>query len=235
MARQRCTAASRQQPEPIVQAQGNLLEPKSGSARRRKLDGEWDAVEMPADRGDRRKVLSVRREVRTQRLRPVDEKLHGTVLKDTARLLRMLGRYPEGRNAIDEFTLDPQDLSACGENGRARTEARERFREAGRRVDDVFAIIENKEKFPSADRASDGLRGNLVPAQLQAEDACDGGRHQTGIRQRGQLNKPTVTLKIWQQAAGNLQRQRGLPDPTRPGQRDCPIGGEKIPQVLQGG
>ena len=167
------------------------------------------------------------------RLCPGDEQLHRAVPEDICPAPPdARGGTSERRNAIDVLALDPQDLAAGCQNRRARTQARERFRQLRRRVDDVFAIVENKEEFSSTDRASDGLGGNLVAAQLQPEDAGDRGRHQTGIRQRGQFDKPTVALKVGEQVARDLQRQRGLPDPTRPRQRHHPIGRQKIPQML---
>jgi len=33
------------------------------------------------------------------------------------------------------------------------------------------------------------------PPQLQAKNARDRGRHHTGVRQRNQINKPTIAVK----------------------------------------
>jgi hypothetical protein len=80
----------------------------------------------------------------------------------------------------------------------------------------VFAIIENQEKLLPPDGASDGLRGNLVAAQRQVKNARDRGRHLTGVRQRNKINKPTITIKGREQAAGDFPRQRGFPNPAGP-------------------
>jgi hypothetical protein len=62
------------------------------------------------------------------------------------------------------LALDPQDLAARRNNGCGRTQTYDRFRQSGRRIDDVFAIVEYEEKLPCSDGASDGLRGNLLAA-----------------------------------------------------------------------
>ncbi len=98
----------------------------------------------------------------------------------------------------------------------------------------MFAIIENKKQFPCSDGPSDGLGGNPVAAQLQVEPPRHRGWHQAGIQQRGQLDQPNVTLKAREQAAGHLQCQLGFPDSPGPGQRDHPVGGQKIKQMLLG-
>jgi hypothetical protein len=50
-----------------------------------------------------------------------------------------------------------------------------RFHQLGRRIDDVLAIVEDQEEPLSSDGPSDGLGGNLVTAELEAEDARDRG------------------------------------------------------------
>ena len=232
MPRQRRAAAIGEQGKAIVEAGCDLLKPKRGGARGRKLDGERDAVETPADGGDRRKILSLRQEACIQRRRPSDEKLHGAASQESVRRLLLPRRHVERRHAVDMFTLDPQHLAARRQNRRVGTESRDRFRQFGRRVDDVLAIVENQEEFLPADGPGHGFGRNLAPAQLQAKDAGNRGGDQAGV-QRHQFDQPDVAVKIRDQAAGSLQRQRGLADPSRSGQRDRTISGEQIAQLLQ--
>jgi hypothetical protein len=58
----------------------------------------------------------------------------------------------------------------------------------GCRIEDVLAIVEDQEEPVSSDGSSDGLGGNLVAAELEAENARNRGRHEIGIGQRGQLD-----------------------------------------------
>jgi len=50
-----------------------------------------------------------------------------------------------------------------------------------------------------------------------------------GSDSENQINRPTIPVKGREQAAGNLQRQRGFPDPPGSGQRDRSVGGYEIP------
>jgi hypothetical protein len=97
----------------------------------------------------------------------------------------------------------------------------------------MFTIVQDKEEFSSSDGSSDGLCGNLV-TRPQAKNARDSGRHQTRVRQRDQLDQPAVSAKAREQAAGNLDRQPGLPDPTGPRKRDHSISRQKISHMLHG-
>ena len=80
--RDRGAASAGQQREAIAQAGGHLLGSDKGGAGRGELDGERNAVEMPADLGDRRKILWLWREARVQCLCPGDEQLDGAVAED---------------------------------------------------------------------------------------------------------------------------------------------------------
>src|SRR5580692_8760177 len=48
--------------------------------------------------------------------------------------------YIERRNAINRLAIDPQDFAAGHEDRGIRTQMREALGQAGRRVDDMFAI-----------------------------------------------------------------------------------------------
>ncbi len=124
-------------------------------ASRRKLDSERHAVEVPADRRNRREVFSVRREARVQRFGPGDKQLHCTVLHDVVRRRLPEGRHLQRRNAIDGLAVDPQDFAAGCHNRGARARAREGLGQVGRRVDDVLAIIEHQHEMSSTSGASD--------------------------------------------------------------------------------
>ncbi|MDB6043923.1 MAG: hypothetical protein JWM63_2474 [Gammaproteobacteria bacterium] len=132
------------------------------------------------------------------------------------------------------FALDPQDFAARRHDGSGRTQTYDRFRQSGRRVDDMFAIIENQEKLLSSDSAGDRLPGNLLAAQPQAQHARDHRRDQTGIRQGNHINEPTVAVKGREQVAGNLERQRRFSNPAGSSQRDLSVGAEKFLQLPHG-
>ena len=70
MPRQRGAPAAGKQCEAIVEAPGDLLDAERRRPGRSELDGERNAVELPADRGDRRQLLALRRKsARSERVR----------------------------------------------------------------------------------------------------------------------------------------------------------------------
>ena len=56
------------------------------------------------------------------------------------------------------FPLDTQRLPACRNNDRPRTVADNQLGHLRHGVDDMFAIVENEQQWPRADRARDGIR-----------------------------------------------------------------------------
>ena len=90
------------------------------------------------------------------------------------------------------------------QNGSVRTQAEDRFHKPGRRVDDVLTIVENKEDRLVPDGASDGLGGDFIAAQIQAEDAHQRRWHKAWIGLRGKLDKPDIAIERKAHAAGNV-------------------------------
>ena len=78
---QRRSPARRQEFEPVVQQGRDVRRPEHHRARRGKLDRERNAIQPPANGGDRAEVLLVLLEIRTQRLRPGHEQLDRGVLE----------------------------------------------------------------------------------------------------------------------------------------------------------
>src|ERR1700728_4376108 len=126
------------------------FEAKRCGVGRSQFDSERYAVETTTDRRNRRKVLPMRRKIRVLCLRPSDETLNGALLKDILWLLWIFGRHIERWNAIGVLAVDPQGLSACRQNRSARTHTQNRLGHSGCGVNDVFAIVEHKQKFSSS-------------------------------------------------------------------------------------
>ena len=89
MPRQSRSAAAGQHSQTVIQARGNLLEPKSGDTSRRQIDGQRNAIEAPTDCSNYWKVFFIRAEIRVQRLRRGDEKLHCAVTKNIVGFLTL--------------------------------------------------------------------------------------------------------------------------------------------------
>src|ERR1700693_3789497 len=101
--------------------------------------------------------------------------------EDNVRFLIMRARHIQRGYAIDVFALDSQDLAARRHDGRGWGQKPDGWRQSGCRVDNVFAIVDYQEELLSSDGARDGLAGNLLATQPQAQDGRDHGRDETGI------------------------------------------------------
>ena len=164
-----------------------------------------------------------------QRFCSGDEELNRAAAQDVVWLFLADGRHFERRHAIDVLAVDAQHFAARRQNCCARAKAHESLHEVRHCVDDVLAIVQDQEKVAAADGACHSLAGNLSAAEFQPKRAGHRGRHEVGIGQRRQLDKPAAVLKLTEDAAGDLQREGGLPDATWPRQGHNPIGSDNIP------
>ncbi len=83
--RQRGARASGEKPQSLVEAPADFLDGHRAHACRSEFDRERDAVELRADRRERRRVVRGHREVRNARLSPFDEEPRRVVLRKTLR------------------------------------------------------------------------------------------------------------------------------------------------------
>jgi hypothetical protein len=229
--RKRRAAAGRQQREAIMQARGYPFNAENRGASRRELDGERYAVEVPADRGNRREVFGVRREAGVQGFCSRDEQLHRTVLHDVVRCRLPGSGHLERRNAIDGLAVDPQDFAAGCHNRGARAQTREGLGQVRHRVDDVFAIIEHEHEMSSTNGASDRLRRNLA-GKLQPERAGYRGWDEAGVGQRGEFDEPPPVFKVGEKVTDGFDGQRGLSDAAGAGQSHHSIGRNEVSDGL---
>src|ERR1700674_2295 len=103
--RQSRSAAAGQYCQVIIQACGDLLEPKRGDVSCSKIDGQRNAIEAPTDFSNYWKVLCSRREIRVQCPGRGDEKLHRAATKYFIGLLVLRGYIQRG-NAVNVLSLD---------------------------------------------------------------------------------------------------------------------------------
>jgi hypothetical protein len=139
-----CRAAStRQQREAIVQAVGHLLHPDRTGMRRRELDRQRDAIEMPADRANAPAFACTQRETRVGCARPGDEELNRGVAQNVVRVVPpRIGKF-QLWNTKDLLTCDPEGFSACRDDRGVRAVRQKRFGQRRDRPDEVFAIIQD--------------------------------------------------------------------------------------------
>jgi hypothetical protein len=221
--RQRRSRAAGQQAKAIVQARGDLLQPKGCDTSRREFDSERDAVESTRNRSEQLKITPARREVSVQRLCLGDQELHCTPSKDILISVSVLPRNIERGNTIDIFAVDPKHLSTRRENRRVGTGSNQCLCQSRSPVDEMLAIVQHEQKPSFSDLPRNGFEGNLIAALLEAEHSGNRKRHQCGVRQGGQFDEQAVAPEAREQIAGDRLREHSLADTAGPGHGDDPI------------
>ena len=146
LAGQRGAAASRKQPEAVVEARGDLGNGQRAQPRSRELDRERQAVEAPADLDDAAHVRCVDRESRRSGGRAIREELGGGVLARNVRV-GVGGRHAEGRDHHQLLAGDAERLPAGRDDPKPRTVREQLVGEHRRRGDDVLAVVEDEDRL----------------------------------------------------------------------------------------
>jgi hypothetical protein len=103
------------------------------------------------------------------------------VAQNLIRLHLLSCRHFKWRHGERVLALDPQDFAARCQDRDAGTQAQEYSRQRRRRVDDVFAIVENQQKLLSSDGPSDSFGRDDIGAKPQPKRPGHRGRHQVRV------------------------------------------------------
>ena len=225
MSRQRRSPARCQEFEPVVQQCRDLRWAEHHRARRGKLDRERNAVQPPANGGDRAEIFLVVLEIRTQRLRPGHEQLDRGVLEHGFRCQPRFGRHAQRRNAIDMFAIDAQRFAAGRENGRAGAAADDRLGQ-------VWPRHRRRARNCRGRAAGAGLRSRArsIPAEISSPSSLMPSTPATAegtspaFESEASSTSSLSASKPDRRRSGTLQRQRCLADTAGADQADDPIG-----------
>src|SRR4029453_1916546 len=141
----------------IVQSSSDLRNSQCRRASGGELDCQRDSIEPSTDCSNCRKVFKIGRKIPIQGSGSGDEELRSTVSEDVVQRFLTVRRHIQGGHAIDVLARDSQALSARRKNERVWTSAHDRIRQLGRGVDEVLAVIKNKQEFLSTYGTSNGF------------------------------------------------------------------------------
>ena len=231
MARQRGAAAAGQQPEPVVEAVGDLRRGHRAQAGGGQLDGQRHAVQAAADR-QRRVGVGGHAETRANGGAAFVQQAHRRVAERPVVVgagRRLVRRDGERRHLAERLAGDAERFAAGGQHPHAGALGEHPVDDGGARVDEVLAVVQHDQ------RAFAGERGDKA-----VERVCGGGRaaahgrHQGGVAQAegaqqrvrdlgrvadgGQFHQPDAAGHAVGEAFGGLDRQPGLAGAARPGQ-----------------
>ena len=149
MARDADPARAREQPEPIVEAAGDLVRRERAHAGRGELDREGNAVEATADLRDRHAVRGRDPERRRGSHCALGEQANGVEL---AELLNAGAVHRGQRQRWDRkqrLAGDPEALPAGGEHPDTGACTQERVGDLRTGTDHLFAVVEQDERLMS--------------------------------------------------------------------------------------
>ena len=127
-------------------------------------------------------------------------------------------RAAERSEAVLAFTRYPERLPAGRQDVDARRSAENRRRQAGHRVDDVLAIVEQQE-HPVVSEGGDQAGKRIFGADFQAEHGRNRARHQARVAERRQIDQPDAVFIAGDHALGDGEGDRGLADAAGPDDR----------------
>src|ERR1700736_3039713 len=97
----------------------------------------------------------------------------------------------------------------------------------------MLAIVEHEQELLRGERIRDAIRRCNVTAEIETERGGDGDRHEVGIRQRRELDRPNPVDEFGQQVPGDLEAETRLPDPSSTRQGDQTVGGGEAQDLLE--
>jgi len=218
-----------QQLPAVGQVRVELAGREGPQTRRRELDGERDALQLPADRGHGGSVVLGEGKVGVDRPGPVEEELDGVVPLQRLRPGRRAG-YDERRDGVLHLPLDAQRLPTRRQDPDSRAGAEQGVGHHRRHVDDVLAVVQHQQHRPRPQVLDRGDRRRLPRPSLQAQCRRELVRDVLGIGQAGERDH-VHALEQPPQLGGHPQRQPGLADPPEAGERDQPRLAHQLPDA----
>ena len=233
LARLHRSAASRQEPEPIVQPRHDLLDAEEAHACRRQLDGERKAVEPPAELSDRRRILGCQGERRRHQPGALDEEPDGLGPRQAIRRLLVFVRHAERRHLERALARDVEALAAGRQHREPRTRAEQRLDEFRTRFDHVLAVVEDQERLAAGERGGHEFAGRPGGVLVETHRGRNGLRHEPRVRDRGQLDKPDAARIALPELRTCRQGEPGLADPSGAEERQHSMRAEEAIDIAE--
>ena len=163
-------------------------------------------------------------EIGTQQSRALDEQAHAFVGKQGVRreVVARTG-HRERRDSIGELTRHAEPLAARHEHGDVRAATKNVIHELHATLEQVLDVVEHQQQLFRSEIVAERLDHGPRRLLLECKRLRHGLRHETRIRERGELHQPYAVGKRVDQPARHFDRQARLARTTGTGQRHQPI------------
>jgi hypothetical protein len=221
LARQRGAASTCEQLKAVAEPFCNLLRCEELHARSRQLDRQRDAIQLLADLGYIRGVVSCQCKSRIRFLctlgkeprRFVAHKLPG--VSQVFEILRQRQRW----HTIDCLSIDSQRLPARRDDFQFGAGMQKMVREPGTGLDEVLAVIQHEQHLFAAQIIGEGVDQRDALGFAQMEDGGNGREDVGRVGQRRELDEPDPVFERRNLLCRKLQAEPGLPRPARTDKR----------------
>ena len=185
----------------------------------REFDGQGQAIQAPADFGDRRGAGVVDYEPRAHGLGAGDEKLYGLVLRKLFwRRWWFAARQSQRHDGVLMLRQQVQGCAAGGQDLQSRT-GTQPIPDDGRGCQEVLEVIHDEQGAPVPQPVLDGFRWGAPTIWLDVQHACHHRGDQCRIRQGRQRYEVDAIRKGVTQICRSLESQTRLARSTRSGER----------------
>ena len=222
LARRQAAVFAAQQLEALRQPGLQPVQPQQRQARRRQLDGQRDAVQMPAQLDHRVAVVVAQGEAARYRLRLVDEQRHRAVAQRLARG-RAGFRHRQRLEPEHALAVDVQRRLAGDEQPHARRAGQQRAGQRRHAVDHLVGVVEHQQGARRVQCLDQRRQRVVLRAQRDLQRLRRGARHLARVGHRRQVDPHHRQPAAGAHRFGRGPGQRGLADAARPKHGDQPM------------
>ena len=176
--------------EALVEAFADLLRRPRSDPRGSELDGQRDAVQVPTQRDDRRRVVRCQHEVGARGDGPVQEQGDGLVVGDRLRRRDVAVGKCQRRHCDDVLAAEPQRSAAREQEPDVRARGSQAHHEVADGRHEVLAVVEHEQRGAVGDMVGERLQLPRPVGGMQAHRLGHGCVEQGGLGQVCQRHDP---------------------------------------------
>ena len=224
MARQRRAPAAAQQRQASAQAVRQAPQTEQAHGRRRKFDGQRNAVDTAADLAHGGDIGIRQHKTIGAGGSTFGKELHRCVGQRLVGAQRQAGRrQAQGTQPLYPFALDAQSLAACRQQVDALGTLQQLLGQFGGRDHEMLAVVQHQQQAGLVLQVGGERRDRVCGGHHDAERRGQRLSHQPRLAQRSKLNEDHLVALLLGKLARHCQRNTGLANAAGPDERDAAL------------